>query len=394
MPVQRRLTSNLRSFGPYAWAIAAVVVCTLIDRLMFGRAHQENLVLVYLLGTVAVALLGNSVAAVVTAFLAVAAFDFFFTRPYFTLAANDPGYYFTFLVMAVVGALISYLTSHLAREVRRNRQRAEEAEAYEHELAEAHRKLLTLDQLKASLINNVSHELRTPLATIEGNAELLQDHVAGTLNTPQEEFVAQIQIGSKRLERMVDYLLDFSQLECGRFTFDIGPCDLRAVVSEAADQVAPAAKAAKLELEIALPEQPVELDIDAQRIRQVIFNLLDNAIKFTPAGGRVEATLSADERNASVSVRDTGIGIDAAHLPHVFDKFYQVDPTSTRARGGAGLGLSFSKALIEGHGGRLEVHSTPGSGSTFAFTLPRHRVQPVTSVTIEGPGRASFQPRP
>jgi signal transduction histidine kinase len=352
------------SVWPYAVAIAVVVVCTAINELLQGRTHDEVRVMVYLLGLLPVTLIGNRKASALATVMSVMAFDFFFTRPPYAFTVYDPGYYFTFLVMALVGLTLGELTARLAAALEASRESARE-------LARANEDLKALDRLKADLLSNVGHEFRTPLAAIAGNVELLQDEVAGPLSADQQAMMGQIQQGTDRLAHMVDYLLDFAQLDAGTFTFEMDQVDFTSLMREVASVFQPRAEAAGLTFELRLPDMPVPVEMDARRIAQVVGNLIDNAIKFTPAGGRVITELGFDDDSATVQVRDTGIGIAPEHLPNLFGKFYQVDPTSTRTTGGTGLGLAFSKALVEAHGGRIGVLSAEGRGSTFWFTLPR-----------------------
>jgi PAS domain S-box-containing protein len=238
------------------------------------------------------------------------------------------------------------------------------------------RALEDLDRLKTNFINAASHELRTPLSAILGFAEFLEDELGGPLTSEQRGFVAEIQAGTRRLQRLVDDLLDFARVEAGSFQLVWRPANLTDLAKEEASSLRPQAQARGLEVELDLPASPVRLPMDAMRVGQVLLNLLANAIKFTPPGGRVRLSLEEDEEEATVAVQDTGIGIPAEHLPRLFQKFYQVDPSTTRSHGGAGLGLAISKAIVEAHGGRIGVLSQPGQGSTFWFTLPKLLAEP------------------
>jgi signal transduction histidine kinase len=231
--------------------------------------------------------------------------------------------------------------------------------------------LRELDRLKGDFINAASHELRTPLTSITGYSEFLEDEVGGPLNPDQRGFVTQIQEGAKRLQRIVDDMLDFARLEAGSFKLVVREADLGLLVQEELGFVQPQAQEAHVTLRTELPTEPLHVPMDPSRIGQVLLNLLGNAIKFTPAGGQVTIAIRTERDAVRVEVRDTGIGISEAHVGRLFQKFFQVDPSITRERGGAGLGLSIAKALIEAHGGRIGVASRLGEGSTFWFTLPR-----------------------
>jgi PAS domain S-box-containing protein len=237
-------------------------------------------------------------------------------------------------------------------------------------------RLQELDVLKSSFISTVSHELRTPLATILGYAEFLEEQIGGPLSTDQRTFVSQIHLGAKRLEALVDDLLDFARLESGSLRLNCQEADLVQKVREVASSFAPMAQAKGVTLHLEVPDQPLILRMDGLRIAQALSNLIANALKFTPSGGHVRLTVHATEREAWVSVHDTGIGIGREHLAYLFQRFYQVDPSTTRVHGGAGLGLSITKALIEAHGGQIGVESKVNEGSCFWFALPLTRNMP------------------
>ncbi len=253
---------------------------------------------------------------------------------------------------------------------------ADEARRHAGQLEEALQRLHALDRLRSNFFGLVSHELRTPLSSIVGFAEFLEDDVAGGLSEQQRAFVSEIQAGARRLTGLVDDLLDFARLEAG--TFRLIPCegDLSVKLREVVGSLAPQASKKRISLILELPEEPVFICADHPRIGQVIINLVHNAIKFTPAEGRVTVTMACDDRHVRVMVADTGIGIAAQHQMRLFDKFYQVEPTTTRVQGGAGLGLSIAKALIEAHGGAIDLDSAPGSGACFWLTLPRAGIDP------------------
>ncbi|MBO9542612.1 HAMP domain-containing protein [bacterium] len=239
------------------------------------------------------------------------------------------------------------------------------------ELEAANLRLKELDRLKSELVNTVSHELRTPLTSITGYVEFLEEQLGGPLTPEQRAFVTQIQAGVTRLARLVDDLLDFARIEAGTFKLFIQEANLSQLVSETLSSLVPQAKDADLLLEAALPKAPVVLMMDAKRVGQVLLNLLGNAIKFTPAGGRITVAVLPEPEEVRVEVQDTGIGIAPEAQQQLFEKFYQVESTGARGRSGVGLGLSISKALVEAHGGRIGVVSAPGKGSCFWFTIPR-----------------------
>ncbi len=259
------------------------------------------------------------------------------------------------------------LTMELQR--RKDQVEAEVAERTR-ELQRANEKLRELDRLKSDFINSASHELRTPLTSIMGYAEFLEDGIGGDLTAQQLAFVSQIQQSTDRLQFLVEDLLDFARLEAGTFRLSPQETDLSHVVRNGLSSLLPQAHESQLSLEAEVPFEPMRLRMDVKRIEQVLFNLVGNAIKFTPAGGRINISVDSLGHAYKLSIQDSGVGISADHLPRLFEKFYQVDPSDTREHSGAGLGLAISKSIIEAHGGCIGVESRLGEGSTFWFTLP------------------------
>ena len=250
------------------------------------------------------------------------------------------------------------------------RNRLVEAQVTERteQLRRAYDQLKELDLLKSNFVNSVSHELRTPMTSILGYAEFLEDRIGGELTPTQEDFVHQIQASSKRLLRLLDDLLDFARMDAGTFILQIRTFDLSDKLATITASLRPQAEAAQLTLLAELPDGPLPIRGDAQRVGQVLINLINNAIKFTPPGGtiRVRAMPLEGGRGVRCEVIDTGYGLAQADIPRLFQRFSQVGPQAA----GTGLGLSISKALVEAHGGTIGVTSELGRGSTFWFTLP------------------------
>ncbi len=232
-------------------------------------------------------------------------------------------------------------------------------------------RLKEAERMKGSFLNAASHELRTPLTSIKGYTEFLEDDLVGTLNESQRGFVQEIAAGADRLRRIVDDILDFARLEAGSFRLHPQEADLRAVVLGVLSSLEPQFKMGRVRLHRALPNTPVPLYCDPHRTGQVVLNLVSNAIKFTPPGGKIRVAVRPFRSAVLVEVSDSGIGIEGKHLPRLFDRFYQADSSLTRERGGAGLGLAIAKGLVEAHGGEIGVESQLGRGSKFWFTLPR-----------------------
>ena len=229
--------------------------------------------------------------------------------------------------------------------------------------------LKSADRYKDEFFSVVSHELRTPLNFITGFASLLDDGAYGELDAPQRHAVGRILGGADRMLRLVNDMLDFSRVSAGALTLQTKPMALGPLVEEVAEAMQALAKAKGLKLTADAPAD-VEATVDGGRLVQVLTNLVDNAIKFTPTGGHVAIALRTGLGAHTIEVRDTGRGIAADQLPRIFQRFSQLDMSTTRDAGGAGLGLSIAKALVEAHDGRLEVESEPGVGSVFRVVLP------------------------
>ncbi len=240
----------------------------------------------------------------------------------------------------------------------------------EAKLREQYEKLKELDKLKGDFVNAVSHDLRTPLTSILGYAEFLEDGLGGSLTEQQRAFVAQIAKSSERLEGMVNDLLDVARLDAGTFRLHCEEVDLAERVREMVESLRPQATDRRLTLQAAVSGSALRMVLDPQRIDRVLANLIGNAMKFTPEGGRIEVRLREDADGVLCEVEDTGIGIAAEDIPKLFQRFTQL-AAGARMKAGTGLGLSISKAQVEAHGGTVGVRSEPGKGSTFWFRLPR-----------------------
>ncbi len=217
---------------------------------------------------------------------------------------------------------------------------------------------------------DVSHELRTPLAALQMNTELLQGP-AGTDPATRAEFLATSRQQIDRMDWLAHNLLELSKLESGLLRLDLRPDDLRSTVESAFEQAAPAARRRGVAMELRLAPSPVRVHHDPQRIGQVVANLLGNAIKFTQRGGSVVVTLEPHRDGARLEVRDTGVGIDASEIPHIFDRFYRGSRANEARGSGSGLGLAIVKSIVDMHGGRISVESGVGTGTTFVVILPR-----------------------
>ena len=229
------------------------------------------------------------------------------------------------------------------------------------------------EAFKDDFLSTVSHELRTPLATIKEFTEMIAEQIAGSLTADQRQYLGIIKANIERLGRFIDNLLDISKIESGHMAFSKSIMEVRALVEQVVQSIRPLAANKGLDLDVRVPDRLPSLFADADKITQVLLNLLGNAIKFTPAPGRVTLTVSDQANDLEFSVADTGVGISPEHLPRLFEKFHHVQPPGVGKTKGTGLGLAISKRLVELHGGRIWATSAAGQGSTLCFTLPKYQ---------------------
>ncbi len=254
------------------------------------------------------------------------------------------------------------------------RERTAELERLNRDLEAANEKLKEVDRLKSLFLSHVSHELRTPLTSIKGFVENMLSGLVGRLMEKQEMYMTRVKINVDRLIRMIVDLLDLSRIESGKLELSPAEVSLPTLIADVADQMRPFALAKRQVLEVRSLEPDLVAWADPDKVHQILTNLLDNAIKFTPEKGRITIQVGPDGASfAKVSVKDTGVGIPPEALPKLFDLFYQDKRTPSVERKGLGLGLSIVKNLVELHGGTVMVWSEPGKGSEFQFLLPVRR---------------------
>jgi signal transduction histidine kinase len=227
------------------------------------------------------------------------------------------------------------------------------------------------DRLKDQFLSILSHELRTPINAIMGFGSVLDDEVAGPMTPRQRAYTGKILGSADALLALIEDLLIVSRVQAGKFSISPQRTRFEDLVADALETQEPAARKKAISLVAdPVPSELPALTADPMRVVQVLNNLLGNAIKFTPEGGRVSVRTSAEAGFLRCEVADTGVGIAAADQPKLFQRFSQLDMSNTRSAGGAGLGLSIVKAIVNAHGGEVGIHSEPGEGATFWFTLP------------------------
>jgi signal transduction histidine kinase len=229
-----------------------------------------------------------------------------------------------------------------------------------------------MERMRRELVANVSHELKTPISALRAHLENLLDGV----EQPNPAVLTVMLEQTERLSRLIEQLLELSRLESGDVPLEPELVEVRPLVERVVREVEVARPDRRLQVRLEIPVTLPAINADRERVHQVLFNLLDNAFRFTPSGGVV--TVSAVRRDGSceVSVKDTGPGIPAEHLPLVFERFYRVDPSRSREDGGTGIGLAIARSVVEAHGGRIWATSRPGEGATFTFALPPNAPPP------------------
>jgi signal transduction histidine kinase len=241
------------------------------------------------------------------------------------------------------------------------------------ELEAANRKLQELDQLKSQFLSIATHELRTPLTVILGYNSMLAESLADRLKPEESETLEESVASCKRLIRLVNSMLDVTQIESGKMQMNLAPTELRQLITGVVRLFQHEVERRGITLKAHLPARLPRVMADAERIQQVLINLVGNAVKFTPAGGHITIGVRhrADHQAYEISVADTGIGIAAEDQARIFDEFAQIRrKNDQRHREGSGLGLAIARRIVQAHDGKLMVTSKPGKGSVFSFLLP------------------------
>jgi len=261
--------------------------------------------------------------------------------------------------------------NHMTERLKRNVEQLEESN---HKLAAANEDLKELDRLKSDLLANVSHELRTPLTAIKGYTDYILERKMGSVTDKQEKGLQVVQRNLERLSRSINALLDFSRMDVGRISLSLQPFNLAPLVEQILTSLRSELERKGLTAAAQLTPRLAPVIADREKLSQVIENLVINALKFTPSGGRI--TVAAHRVHGSsrpaveIRVSDTGIGIPADQIDSIFNRFHQVDGSTTRRFGGVGLGLAIVKSILDAHGAAITVESEEGVGTTFSFGLP------------------------
>jgi len=237
------------------------------------------------------------------------------------------------------------------------------------EIEDKSRQLEAASQHKSEFLANMSHELRTPLNAIIGFSEVLSERMFGELNEKQVEYLKDIYSSGQHLLSLINDILDLSKIEAGRMELEVTDFDLPSAIDNALILIRERASRRGIKLGSAIDDRVGLIRGDERKVKQVLLNLLSNALKFTPEGGRIDVRAEMNDGKAEISVADTGVGIAPEDQEAIFEEFQQVGTADKKVEG-TGLGLALSRKFIELHGGRIWVKSPPAKGSKFSFTLP------------------------
>jgi signal transduction histidine kinase len=241
------------------------------------------------------------------------------------------------------------------------------------ELGRLYEELEAASRHKSEFLATMSHELRTPLNAIIGFSQVLKQQMYGPLNEKQADYIDDVLSSGQHLLNLINDILDLAKVEAGRMELQPSTFELPELLENAASMVRERATRQGIGLTVATDDSVGGMDGDERKVKQILFNLLSNAVKFTPSGGKVTLAARAADEEVVISVRDTGIGINAEDQEKIFEEFYQVG--ASRTQEGTGLGLALTRRLVELHHGQLTVESEPGVGSTFTVTIPLHQAE-------------------
>jgi two-component system sensor histidine kinase KdpD len=329
---------------PYLISFILVSVTTLFGELVKRHLEPTNIVMFYLLVVVFSAIRWGRGPAVATSIVSVLAFDFFLVPPYLTFSVSHIQYIFTFVAFLIVGIVVSAFASKVRKQVIQRQT----------------------EKLHSALLSSISHDLKTPLVSITGALTALLDGKLNLDEPHKRELLETAREESSRLNRIVNNLLDMTKMEAGVLRISKKPCDLKDLIGACLEQFKD--KIGSRNIKIDIPKDFPEVAVDFPFMLKALFNVIDNALKYSPADRPVEIRASQIQRKVKIQIQDYGIGIARDDLKRIFEKFYRVERSENVS--GTGLGLCISKGIVEAHNGQITVESAPGKGSVFNIEVP------------------------
>jgi K+-sensing histidine kinase KdpD len=364
-----------RSIRSYSQAVLAVFVATLVGWPLYHGFHlpdehrkplltDTNILMFYLLAVLWVATRQPRRVAIVASVLSVAAFDFCFTQPYFSFTVADEQYIITFSVMLLTAIVISTLTDHVRRQTAAAREAWERAEA---------------EFLRNTLLSAVSHDLRTPIAGITGAATTLIEAGEKLSGQSRAELLETIATEAEQMERRVSNLLSMTRLDSGGVAVTREWQPIQEVIGAALRSLEKRLGARRVQTSI--PADLPLVYIDGPAIEQVVFNLTDNAVEYTPSDSPIKIEVTASPTEMVLTVADRGPGLPAGLEQRVFDKFFRALPAGKRSARGLGLGLAICKGIVLAHGGTITAANRPDGGAIFRVALSLEKAAPKVDAT-------------
>ena len=354
-PFSRRTHSIIRDGGR---AAGILIAATLVGLLFSGlKIPEANIIAVYILGVLIISITSSWMYSFLASVISVLAFNFLFTIPRFTLRAYDPSYPVTFGIMFLVALITGSLASRMKEYARESAQAAMQIEK---------------EQLRADLLRSISHDLRTPLTSISGNASNLLSNENEFSQETRMQIYGDIYDDSMWLIKLVENLLSVTRIEDGRMDLRMSAELMDEVIAEAMRHTDRNRDGRKIE--VSSDEEFILGKMDARLIVQVVINLVDNAVKYTPEGAQIRIHTGKKDGMVVVSVSDTGPGIPDEQKSKVFDMFYTGTNRAADGRRSLGLGLGLCRSIIRAHGGEIWVSDNKPQGAVFTFTLPAEEV--------------------
>lgn len=355
-PFSRRTHSIIRDGGR---AAGILIAATLVGLLFSGlKIPEANIIAVYILGVLIISIITSSwMYSFLASVISVLAFNFLFTVPRFTLRAYDPSYPVTFGIMFLVALITGSLASRMKEYARESAKAAMQIEK---------------EQLRADLLRSISHDLRTPLTSISGNASNLLSNENEFSQETRMQIYGDIYDDSMWLIKLVENLLSVTRIEDGRMDLRMSAELMDEVIAEAMRHTDRNRDGRKIE--VSSDEEFILGKMDARLIVQVVINLVDNAVKYTPEGAQIRIHTGKKDGMVVVSVSDTGPGIPDEQKSKVFDMFYTGTNRAADGRRSLGLGLGLCRSIIRAHGGEIWVSDNKPQGAVFTFTLPAEEV--------------------